>query len=308
MQWLRVLSLLVLCLGVDGVAVSPDRVFRQSQRRPSGGQSFEQNAIFPLPGADEEQRTMDAISQFRAQICADMKDEHGVKFESYEACRLFMEDACKPGRDGQMDGDGKEITSGHGYCTEYFPEAVKKAKKKITDEDAKNYAVSPGPMPMPAPAPAPAPKMEAPAPAQAATGSAPAPGPAGAPGPGPGPAPAPFIPGVSAGKPYGPIAKDEKYYYKDGGKDKNRFHMDEKQKLPTQGYWGKLVEHEDMETATGDWGKEFGTKDATASFHEFCDKHPDNPWCEKNHQRHSKGFSLALSSFLLLGLLVNAAL
>lgn len=318
MQWLRLPWFLILPLVAEGAA----HLLRQPPLTKDVGKVGER--IIPtveIPGQEKkksrEQRTMDAIQAFRAQICSDMHEEHGRKFESYEACKVFMEDACKPGRDGVMDGDRKEVTSEKGYCKEFFPEAVKKAKKQIEEEDMKAaVAVSPGPMPMPmpmpmpAPAPAPAPKVEAPAAAAPAPAvSAPAPGPIGAPGPAPGPVPAPFIPGVSGGKPWGPIGDDEAYYYKDGGKHADRLHMSESMKLPTQGYWGKLVEHEDMKTATDDWGKEFGTKSGYRSFQKYCMTHHRNRWCmEHGFGERSNSFSAVLSTSLLLAVLVKVLL
>jgi len=267
--------------------------------------------IFPGIGDDakekKRQRIMDAISKFRAEICAKMHKEHGVEFGSYESCLDFMNSACKPGNDQTMDGDRKETTSRAGYCNEFFPEAEKKAEKQVADEDA--AAPSPGPAMQPGPAPGPAPmiaeKTEAPAPAEAAGGAgpAPAPGPFGAPA---GPAPAPFIPGVSAGKPPGPIAKDEAWYYKKSGQDMKRMHMEESKKLPTQGYWGKLVEHEDKKTATQDWQTEFGTKHSEDSFNAFCKKNPTNPWCDDLHRR-STASCLTVSATLLLVGFVNFA-
>lgn len=265
-----------------------------------------------IPGApDRKKRMMDAISKFRAEICYKMKVEHGIEFESFEACNKFMDDACKPGKDKRMDGDRKEVTSGEGYCEEYFPEAEKKAKKKVDDEDAakeKEVVVAspfpaPGPSPMPAPLPAPAPEKKAPAPAPAAAGEtpgpAPAPGPMGGPSPA-APVPAPFIPGVSAGKPWGNIADDEAYYYAKGGKDPMRLHMNSDMKLPTQGYWGKLVEHEDMKTSVGDWGHEFGPKSGHESFDSICRQHPNNPWCEEQgYGRHRRNACPAVSAHLL---------
>merc|ERR1719502_18759 len=200
-----------------------------------------------------------------------------------------------------MDGDRGEVSSGKGYCKEYFPEAEKKAEEEVEKEEEFEVKASPAPGPFPAPGPAPAPKVakKAPAPAPAlakavvssapAAAEGPAPGPMGAPGPGPAPVPAPFIPGISGGKPWGPIGKDEAYYYKDGGKHMDRMHMSEKKKLPVQGYWGKLVEHEDMETATGDWGNEFGPKSGQSAA-EACRHHPDNDWCRR------KGFGRRVKS------------
>lgn len=262
------------------------------------------HAIIPgsgLPGAEEEKKkkhdkkVMDAISQFRAEICSDMKKEHGEEFSSFEACEKFMKKTCHPGKDEKMDGDRKEVTSEKGFCTQYFPQARKKAEEIVTKEEEEELSHMaspfPGPAPGPAPAPAPAPKQEAPAPAPAAKGPgpAPAPGPMGVPGPAPGPVPAPFIPGVSHGKPYGTIKDDESYYYKKGGKHDDRLHMDEKMKLPAQGYWGKLVEHEDMKTSVEDWGHEFGPTAGHANIEEICAHHPENPWCyEQGFHRHHR--------------------
>merc|ERR1719215_2389363 len=131
---------------------------------------------------------------------------------------------------------------------------------------------------------------------------APAPGPASSPAAGP--ASGPFIPGKSAGKPPGPIPKDEKYYYKKSGKDMKRVHMEESKKLPTQGYFGPLVEHEDQKTATQDWGKEWNK----ASYNAFCAKNPTNPWCEGLGHKYSTASRLTISLALLLaGIAIFAA-
>lgn len=271
-------------------------------------------------------KMMEAIDRYRASICAQMKDEYGEKFKTFLACHEFMEKACRPQKDMEMDGDSEERSSGKGYCKEYFPEAEKKAKAEVEGEvfEVTAGGPSPGPAPGPGPGPAPAPaaakEEKAPAPAPAATkasakaapapaAGAPAPGPMGAPGPAPGPVPAPFIPGISGGKPYGAIAENEAYYYKKDGKDyKVRMHMDEKLGLPTQGYWGKLVEHEDMETSTDDWMREFGPKSGQGSIAEACRKHPDSPWCiRKGFGRHrSSGTSAFASVPLLIALLATS--
>jgi len=252
-----------------------------------------------------DQKVMDAISQFRAETCANMKDEHGKDFASYEACANYMETACHPGGDKSMDGDKNEITSEKGFCKEYFPKAKKKAEEKVAKmEKEETFEVvggpAPGPAPggpAPAPAPAPAPTKQAPAPAPQA--GAPAPAPALSPGPSPGPVPAPFVPGISAGKPYGALADDEAYYYKKDGKDATRLHMSEKMKLPVQGYWGKLVEHEDGVSSTGDWGKEFGPTSGHDSFRTICAHHPENPWCEQQGYNRHKSSSKAAFAYLL---------
>lgn len=292
-------------------AVSIDGAATTQLRR---GQAKQPAAM--IPGvADEkkkkhDKKVMDAISKFRAEICYKMRQEHGKEFASYEACEKFMTDACHPGKDDTMDGDSKEVTSKEGFCKEYFPMARKKAEEVVTheeeleDEAAHHVGPAPSPFPFPAPAPAPAKKEEAPAPAPAkpaAAGpapaaSAPAPGPMGMPGPAPAPVPAPFIPGISGGKPWGPIGDDEKYYFKKGGKHNDRLHMKEDLKLPAQGYWGKLVEHEDMKTVNADWGREFGPQAGHESYRAICAKNPDNPWCyEQGYSRHHRSSSPAVA-------------
>lgn len=240
---------------------------KQSQPQPVSVQAHGVSQILsgkPTP--------MDMINKFRAEVCAKLKDEHGKKFESFEKCKDFMKTACNPGKDGVMDGDGKEVTSGEGFCNSYFEE--QEAEKKLKK--------APAPAP-PAPAP-PAPALPAPVPAP----PAPAPEVIAAPAPAaaiPAPAPAPA-----------PVADDEAYYYKKDGKWSGRLHMDEKLKLPAQGYWGKLVEHEDQKTVTGDWGSEFGPAAAHRSYFKICKDHPDNVWCERQgFLKHSAGYKAAVS-------------
>jgi len=249
---------------------------------------------------EKKKKLMDAINQFRAQVCADMHKEMGKEFGSYEECRDFMKKACKPGKDRQMDGDSKEMTSGKGFCNEFFPAAEKKAKEEVEKEEVKEVKARPVEDTVVDAGPAPAP------------GAAPSPGVAGAPGPspGPGPAPGPYVPGISEGPPPIPPAEDEKYYFSKGGKDPvARVHMDEKLKLPAQGYWGKLIEHEDGETATGDWQKEFGPQATQDTYRKICAAHPDNPWCtEQGYHRHSAAAPHGCSAMLLtLALMVFRA-
>jgi len=244
------------------------------------------NSLAKWIGDDSEKGpvVMDGINQFRAQICWQMKDEHGKHFDSFEACKKFMKDACKPGGDGEMDGDGKEITSEHGYCQEYFPKEKKEKKEKKAEEEApkaekvvkeaaqeegkKGQAGgSPGAAPSPAAAPAPA------------------------------PAPGPVV-----------YPKDEAWYWKNGGKDEGRYHMNEKLKLPTQGYWGKLVEHEDMKTATSDWQSEVGANDPH-TLEQICHDHPDNAWCrEKGYNNPYNPFNHMRSGSLTLAVSVTPIL
>jgi len=143
-----------------------------------------------------------------------------------------------------------------------------------------------------------APAVEA---GHAPAAAGPAPGPASAPSPGP--VPGPYTPGVSGGKPWGPIAKDEAYYYKKSGVDAGRLHMSEKQKLPTNGYWGKLVEHNDGETSTGDWGKEFD-QHREVDLRKICAEKKDstgveNAWCAGQGYYSHKSSSSALAVNLM---------
>lgn len=303
-EWALLLAIVPLQAGAFLVNSGTAHQLRAAQP----GHVYEQAKAAVIPGSglpgdphDEkkkkhDQKVMDAIKQFRAEICYKMLKEHGTKFSSHKACEEYMEDACHPGKDDQMDGDGSEVTSEKGYCKQYFPEAKKKAEKKVHDEEIKEEqgkleiaSPYPGPSPGPSPAPAPSKKAPAPAPAAAVPSPAPAPGPMGAPGPAPGPVPAPFIPGVSHGKPHGPVPDDEAYYYKDGGKHDDRLHMSEDMKLPTQGYWGKLVEHEDMKTSIEDWGHEFGPQAGHPSMQAICAKHPESQWCyEQGYHKHHR--------------------
>jgi len=227
---------------------------------------------------------MDMINAFRAEVCAKLKDEHGRNFESFHKCKEFMEEVCNPGKDKMMDGDKTEITTRKGYCSEYFAE--KEAEKEVQEMDeAEKKQKDKAPAPAPAPA---APLGPAPAPTVAKGISA--------------PAPAPFAsaPGAPAA-PAAPLPGDEAWYYKDGGKWPGRIHMKEDLKLPTQGYWGKLVEHEEGKTFTGDWGKEFGPSQPT--FAAICRKHPESAWCRRSgHSKpaHSSGYRLVANSIALV--------
>lgn len=258
--------------------------------------------IIHQPGHDEGHKKpelMGAINSYRAKICADMKDEHGIKFASVDACDKFMNQACHPGRDGKMDGDRKEIHSGKGYCATYFNN--KKHAEEAHDSSANGESkASKGPRYETQgrdAGDAAANKVrggksgsgdgsdgggtaskadnfddtQTVAGRQAdsrvkGTASAPAPGPA---------------PGQAPG---GAYPKDEQYYWKNGGVDPDRFHMNEKLKLPTQGYWGKLVEHNDGETSVGDWQHEGGNlagQDLDIASAKICEKHPESAWCRQ---------------------------
>jgi len=256
-------------------------------------------------------KMMGAVNRFRAKVCWQMKDTHGEKFESFHACKKFMEEACKPGGDLTMDGDKGEISSHRGYCAEYFPEdedaaeqeleelEAEEARKAKEAEDAKKAEAARIAAEAAAAKKAAA-DAKAAKDAEAAKGAkgkkaeekktegAASPAPAAAGGPAPGPA----------------LPADEAWYFKNEGKDPGRFHMDEEKKLPTQGYWGRLVEHDDMETATSDWHKEqSGEQDVGA----ICRQHPDNAWCRQmGHgiHRHSGSGALAISMAPLLLMIV----
>jgi len=237
---------------------------------------------------------MSSINQFRAKICYDMKSSHGKKFDSFEACKKFMLEACKPGGDLNMDGDKGEHSSGHGYCKAYFSkvEEMEKELKEAEKNDKKLQAekleseaeeVEEG---KGAKAEVAAEKEVAAAKegAEGAGAPAPATAPSGAPPPGgkKAGAPAPAAAAGPAGAPSagGKYPANEAWYYKSGGIDAGRFHMNEKLKLPTHGYHGPLVEHEDMVTGTADWRAEFGDSDGK-SLAEVCERHPESRWCHK---------------------------
>lgn len=283
---------------------------------PEDAERMRKNIPVDIPGTSQakKKRLMDAINKFRAEICAKMKQEHKEEFDTFEKCKKFMDKACRPGKDDKMDGDKKEISSGEGYCKEYFPEAERKAREQIDKEDQekeKEVATTSPPAPKEEKkeekkkdAPLPVPKEEkkegkdaaAPAPA-------PAPGPSGAPGT----VDENFIPGKNpydGGSKKRPanIADDEAYYFKKDGKDMMaRLHMDEDLKLPAQGYWGKLIEHDDMQTMTEDWGKEFGPSSGGKSLKEICAKHPESSWCygQYGHVHHHGTGSRVATPYIL---------
>jgi len=77
-------------------------------------------------------KLIDVIDSFRAEKCAHMFGKHGKLFPSFEPCRRFMEDICRPGSDLEMDGDKNERTSGKGFCKAFFPDDD---KDKAGDSD-----------------------------------------------------------------------------------------------------------------------------------------------------------------------------
>jgi len=248
---------------------------------------------------------MDAINKFRAEICYRMKVEHGVEFSKFENCEKFMVKACVPGKDRSMDGDHHEVTTGEGYCKEFFPEAEKKAKEQIEKEDREaekaKEQIEKEDRETEEAAPAPATPMGIIAPAPAVATPAAIAEPKISPAPAPQALPAASA-GISKGEPNGKLGDDEAYYYKKGGKDPVRLHMDENLKLPTQGYWGKLVSHDDMETATEDWGVEFGSHSGQGTYESHCRKHCDSEWCIKwgycDNTNHKSGVEASAKLFV----------
>lgn len=237
----------------------------------AGGQS-EHSRLSGQP----KKKLMDAINIFRAEICVKLKGLHGEQFDSFGACKRFMEGACRPGKDGVMDGDKSEITTRMGYCKDYFDEQeAEEELKKLEGEDKAKEDLEKLEEDDPLEGAPSTPALETNAPAAAAPASA---------------APASVPPGLAAARaPTAAPAPDEKWYFKEGGKWDGRLHMDGSLKLPSQGYWGKLVEHDDKESVTGDWGAEFGPKSKHRSYSAICKDFPDNVWCKRQgHQRHSE--------------------
>lgn len=62
--------------------------------------------------------------------------------------------------------------------------------------------------------------------------------------------------------------------------------MDESEKMPSQGFDGELVAHDNMVTQTADWHSEYGPH-AGPSYEAICAQYPDNTWC-KYRGYHSK--------------------
>lgn len=122
-----------------------------------------------------------------------------------------------------------------------------------------------------------------------ATAPAPGPGPAPATGSGSAPAPAGGAPAGAPGAPAGAFRSPggwSSWYFKKDNETvrtnlKYRMHMDASKGLPAHGYWGKLVEHDDMETGLGDWQHEMGEDGYDDEWKKVCAKHPNSPWCKK---------------------------
>lgn len=57
------------------------------------------------------------IHEIRAEACARQKF---VVSDEYDECLHFMTEACNPGPDMLMNGDPDEVSTGKGYCTDFF--------------------------------------------------------------------------------------------------------------------------------------------------------------------------------------------
>lgn len=58
----------------------------------------------------------DAISIMRAEMCAHQAEDSG----EYPDCLKFMTTCCNPGPDGKIDGSAGEISTGEGFCADFF--------------------------------------------------------------------------------------------------------------------------------------------------------------------------------------------
>lgn len=55
--------------------------------------------------------------------------------------------------------------------------------------------------------------------------------------------------------------------------------------LPEQGLSGPFVEHDDADTQTSDWQREFGPRSGQRSLRRICMDYPDNAWCKFQMRR-----------------------
>jgi len=106
----------------------------------------------------------------------------------------------------------------------------------------------------------------------------------GAPAPGPGPAPGPM-----------PWTEDPEWMIDGARGDKTRTAPIGEQfkglasiPQPEQGFHGRPITHEDMETMTGDWGSEFGPKGPSSAY-KVCKEHPKSYWCRTHLKELSAG-------------------
>jgi len=68
--------------------------------------------------------------------------------------------------------------------------------------------------------------------------------------------------------------------------------------LQEQGYSGELVIHEDGDTMTSDWGREFGPKAGHRDIKSICLQHPGNEWCDLHGYYDKPRSDASTKSFL----------
>lgn len=85
---------------------------------PTGAvESFSLRSLAKMQVGQPEPHRMDMINEMRAEKCSTRN--FGVSDE-YDECLKFMTGACNPGLDMLMNGSPGEITTGKGYCTNFF--------------------------------------------------------------------------------------------------------------------------------------------------------------------------------------------
>ena len=111
--WLRLIGFMVLreasALSLDKAASHQLPHLRKAPDSAVDGEKPEDAPVVKVEneirrvGKEAPKKLMDAIDMFRAKICANMKDEHGRRFGTFEECHEFMKKACKPGKDKEID-------------------------------------------------------------------------------------------------------------------------------------------------------------------------------------------------------------
>lgn len=288
MALLQRLVLITVCCSVFEGDASVEATFRTGKSKLRRGVLVAHGEHSGLSSEPNKKGTLIYhINHFRAEICAKLKGANGEKFDSFTACKHFMAEICH--EDAHKETD---------YCKEYFNEqdAEKELKELEGEEEFEKdmEKVEGGSAPG---AGAPAPAALPGSPASVSPGA-----PAAA-------APASQPQGLAAAPASAPasIGDDEEWYFKNGGKDEGRLHMDGSLKLPAQGYWGKLVEHDDQKSVTSDWGAEFGPAAKHRSYASICKDFPDNAWCKRHHpphtdQKHSSAYRASAPVISLLAL------
>lgn len=191
----------------------------------------------------------DEIWAERGKLCALV----GYESRPHSECDDFMHTACSLSQEPAFEGRSSEVVAVV-LCQQFF--------------QAEARAASAG-----APAPAP---MDADAAAAPPLGMAP---------PAPAPAPAGEHSDLRADddEPSG-LALEPQVHRNLGSASEwgpsPWYPSKEEGPLPEQGVSGVLVEHDDDETATGDWRREFGPAAKHRTVEEICRDHADNVWCK----------------------------